>query len=79
MAPDIVVRKCEKLEEFHRCVEIEREIWAESDLETEPYVTFVVAAQTGGQVLGAFEATPWSASRWALPRFATTRRTSTHT
>jgi predicted GNAT superfamily acetyltransferase len=55
MAPDIVVRQCEKLEEFHRCVEIERDIWGESDLETEPYVTFVVAAQTGGQVLGAFD------------------------
>ena len=55
MAPDIVVRKCEKLEEFHRCVDIQREIWNESDLETEPYVTFVVAAQTGGQVLGAFD------------------------
>ena len=57
MASDIVVRKCEKLEQFHRCVDIQREIWNESDLETEPYVTFVVAAQTGGQVLGAFDGT----------------------
>ncbi len=55
MAPDIVIRKCHKLDEFHRCVDIQREIWNESDLETEPYVTFVVAAQTGGQVLGAFD------------------------
>jgi predicted GNAT superfamily acetyltransferase len=55
MPPDIVVRKCEKLEEFHRCVDIQREIWNESDLQTEPYVTFVVASQTGGQVLGAFD------------------------
>jgi predicted GNAT superfamily acetyltransferase len=55
MALDIVVRKCDKLDEFHRCVDIQREIWNESDLETEPYVTFVVASHTGGQVLGAFE------------------------
>jgi len=36
-------------------VEIEREVWGESELETEPYTTFVVARQTGGQVLGAFD------------------------
>jgi predicted GNAT superfamily acetyltransferase len=50
----IQARKCTTLAEFHRCVEIQREVWGESDLETEPYVTFVVAHQTGGQVLGAF-------------------------
>ena len=55
MSPDILIRKCTKLEEFHRCVEIEREVWGEADLEVEPYVTFVVASQTGGQVIGAFD------------------------
>jgi len=51
----ITTRKCETVEEFRRCVEIEREVWGESDLETEPYVTFVLANQTGGHVLGAFD------------------------
>ncbi len=51
----IEIRKCETVEEYRRCVEIEREVWGESELETEPYVTFVVARQTGGQVLGAFD------------------------
>src|ERR1700693_3010188 len=55
MTPDIQIRKCTTLPDFHRCVEIQREVWRESDLETEPYVTFVVAHQTGGQVLGAFD------------------------
>ena len=55
MSAGIEIRKCERLEEFHRCVEIEREVWGESDLETEPYVTFVLANQTGGHVLGAFD------------------------
>ena len=55
MTPDIQIRKCSTLPDFHRCVEIQREVWGESDLETEPYVTFVVAHQTGGQVLGAFD------------------------
>jgi predicted GNAT superfamily acetyltransferase len=51
---EIVVRKCEHLEDFHRCVELQREIWGEADLEVEPATMFVVALHTGGQVLGAF-------------------------
>jgi predicted GNAT superfamily acetyltransferase len=56
MTQDIVVRKCQTLEEFHRCVDLQREIWGENDLEVEPATLFVVAAHTGGQVLGAFDA-----------------------
>jgi|SRR5450432_642603 predicted GNAT superfamily acetyltransferase len=55
MTTEIQIRKCTSLDDFHRCVALQREIWNESDLETEPYVTFVVAANTGGQVLGAFD------------------------
>lgn len=55
MSQGIVVRKCEKLEEFHRCVELQREIWKEAELEVEPATIFVVATHTGGQVLGAFD------------------------
>ena len=51
----IVVRKCRTLEEFHACVDLQREIWAEADLEIEPVTMFVVASITGGQVLGAFD------------------------
>jgi predicted GNAT superfamily acetyltransferase len=36
-------------------VELQRQIWGEADLEVEPVTMFVVAAHTGGQVLGAFE------------------------
>jgi predicted GNAT superfamily acetyltransferase len=55
MSPDIVVRKCERLDEFHRCVDLQREIWGEADLEVEPATLFVVATHTGGEVLGAFD------------------------
>jgi len=51
----IVVRKCCALKEFHACVELQREIWGEADLEIEPVTMFVVASLTGGQVLGAFD------------------------
>lgn len=55
MSAEIRVRKCAKLEEFQCCVELQRQIWEEADLEVEPVTAFVVAAHTGGQVLGAFD------------------------
>jgi predicted GNAT superfamily acetyltransferase len=55
MSEGIVVRKCDTLREFNSCVALQREIWGEADLEVEPVTLFVVAAHTGGQVLGAFD------------------------
>jgi len=55
MSEGIVVRKCAGIEEFQRCVALQREIWGEEDLEVEPATLFVVAEETGGQVLGAFD------------------------
>jgi predicted GNAT superfamily acetyltransferase len=55
MTSQIQIKKCTTLPDFHRCIEIQKQVWNESDLETEPYTTFVVANQTGGQVLGAFD------------------------
>jgi len=53
--PDVIVRPLRALGDFHRCVQIAREVWGDSELDTEPYVTFVIAHHTGGQVLGAFD------------------------
>jgi predicted GNAT superfamily acetyltransferase len=55
MSERIVVRKCKSIEEFQRCVVLQKEIWSEEDIEVEPATLFVVAAETGGQVLGAFD------------------------
>ena len=55
MSEGIVVRKCEVMEEFHECVRLQREVWGEADLEVEPVTLFIVASQTGGQVIGAFD------------------------
>src|SRR6516225_2883840 len=55
MAAEILVHPLHTLDEFRRCVQIAREVWGDSDLDTEPYVTLVIADHTGGQVLGAFD------------------------
>ena len=55
MTGTITVRRCEALDEFHDCVALQRDIWGEQELEVEPATMFVVAAHTGGQVLGAYD------------------------
>ncbi|GAC1621379.1 MAG: hypothetical protein NVS9B13_12810 [Candidatus Acidiferrum sp.] len=54
MSEEIVVRKCESLADLKRCCELQRQIWKENDLDVEPVTIMIVAAHTGGQVLGAF-------------------------
>jgi len=50
----VVVRHCHGLAEFGACFEIQRAVWGSSDADLTPLPIFVVAAETGGQVLGAF-------------------------
>ena len=53
-ALEIAVRSCSGLSEFATCIEIERNVWGSADVDIVPLPLFVVAAETGGQVLGAF-------------------------
>lgn len=50
----IVIRHCHGIEEFEACVRVERAVWQSSDIDVVPIPLFVVASETGGQVLGAF-------------------------
>lgn len=50
----IVIRHCRGIEEFEACIRVERAVWKSSDVDIVPIPLFVVAAETGGQVLGAF-------------------------
>ncbi len=50
----IVVRHCHGLAEFGVCVELQRAVWGSADADVVPRSMFVVASETGGQVLGAF-------------------------
>jgi predicted GNAT superfamily acetyltransferase len=52
---DISVRHCHGIQEFEACVRLEREVWKSADIDVVPIPLFVVAAETGGQVLGAFQ------------------------
>src|SRR6202171_2140640 len=54
MQNGIFVRHCHGIAEFEACVRLEREVWRSADIDVVPIPLFVVAAETGGQVLGAF-------------------------
>jgi len=54
MSAPVTIRSCHTLEEFQAGLDLQREIWGEDPLEVEPRTMFVVAAHTGGQVIGAF-------------------------
>jgi predicted GNAT superfamily acetyltransferase len=51
---EISVRHCHGLEEFKHCFDLQRSVWGKTELDV-PLPLFVVAAETGGQVLGAFD------------------------
>jgi predicted GNAT superfamily acetyltransferase len=51
----IVIRHCHGIAEFEACIRVEREVWKSSDIDIVPTPLFVVASETGGQVLGAFQ------------------------
>ena len=51
---DLLIRHCHGMEEFEACLRVERKVWKSSDIDVVPIPLFVVASETGGQVLGAF-------------------------
>jgi len=51
---EVAVRHCRGLAEFEMCVAVQRRVWGGADIEVVPLALYVVAAETGGQVLGAF-------------------------
>jgi predicted GNAT superfamily acetyltransferase len=50
----ILIRSCRRIEDFEACLQVERKVWQSADVDVVPIPLFVVAAETGGQVIGAF-------------------------
>jgi predicted GNAT superfamily acetyltransferase len=52
--PSILVRPLQEAKEMSICVDLQRRVWGGSEIETVPDQMFIVAKESGGQVLGAF-------------------------
>jgi len=53
---ETTIRECTTIEEFDRCVELQREAFGLPDLELSPRRHLIVSRQAGGWTLGAFVA-----------------------
>ena len=51
---EIKIRECTTVEEFARCVYLQKEVFATTDLENSPVRHFIVTKKAGGWTLGAF-------------------------
>jgi len=64
---EIAIRRCDTLDEFEACVQLQREVWNFSDADLVPARLFVVANSIGGQVIGAFEGDQMVGFAMAIP------------
>jgi predicted GNAT superfamily acetyltransferase len=62
----ITYRHCHTHEDFLACKRIEREVWNDPELEV-PITLYVVAVETGGQVIGAFDGDRMVGFTYAVP------------
>ena len=55
LGSNVVVRRCEGMDELQAAFAMQKEVWGFSDSDMIPMRLFVVALKIGGQVLGAFD------------------------
>jgi predicted GNAT superfamily acetyltransferase len=54
--PKLTYRACESVEDFHKCVALQKTVWRFADEDLLPTRLFVVGQKIGGQIFGAFDA-----------------------
>jgi len=69
MAAALEIRPLTELDEFQRCVELQKIIWGFDDVDVVPLRLFVVASKVGGQVFGAFDAGQMIGFVMAIPGY----------
>ena len=69
MAAAVEIRPLTGLDDFQRCVELQKIIWGFDDVDVVPLRLFVVAMKIGGQVFGAFDAKEMIGFVMAVPGY----------
>ncbi len=69
----MLIRKCEGMDEFAACVQLQEDVWGYGDRDVVPRRVFIVGEKIGGQVVGAFDTShhgnPLVGFAMALPGF----------
>ncbi|HXE74263.1 MAG TPA: GNAT family N-acetyltransferase [Candidatus Xenobia bacterium] len=66
----IEIRSCTNVEEYQRCVELQREVWGFADVELVPKDIIAAIAMAGGQVFGAYSGKEMIGFLLAFPGYA---------
>ncbi len=64
---DIEVRNCTEVEEFRKCVTLQKEVWGWADHELVPLRIFSLAPKIGGQSIGAFRGAKLVGFAFSIP------------
>ena len=71
---EIIIHRCESLDELDACVKLQKEVFALPDLEVSPRRHLVVTVSAGGFVLGAFAAEKLVGFVLSVPGFSGEKR-----
>jgi predicted GNAT superfamily acetyltransferase len=53
---DITVRECVSVEDFNQCIELEREVWRDDDIDIMPIRLYMISKACNAPTIGAFDA-----------------------
>lgn len=66
---NLLLRTCHSVDDMHKALNLQREVWHFSDAELVPVRLFVVGEKVGGHVLGAFEGDKMIGFAYGLPGY----------
>ncbi|HIE05228.1 MAG TPA: GNAT family N-acetyltransferase, partial [bacterium (Candidatus Stahlbacteria)] len=69
VSEDMEIKRIEKVEDFERCLEIQRRAWDFEDVDLVPVPLFVLARDYGGIVLGGYEGEELIGFVFSIPAF----------
>ncbi len=52
-SPSVTIRRCSSHDEYQNCIDLQKSVWRFDSVDIVPHHVLVVAAETGGQVIGA--------------------------
>ena len=55
--PQVTIRECQTAEDFQQCIDLERAVWKDDDIDIMPIRLYMISKTCGGPTIGAFDQT----------------------
>lgn len=56
LEPDVTIRECVTAEDFNQCIELERAVWKDDDIDIMPVRLYMISKACNAPTIGAFDA-----------------------